>query len=70
MPGSSSDLSANDVENGDVEDDEEEEEATKVRKKLGMPEYDPDEALLTALPKILILDWKQIVFSHRCRAPK
>ena len=57
---SSSDLAAtdgiSDVEEVTKTDDEEESERLKLRSKLGMPEFDPDEAMVTALPKMLLLD--------------
>ena len=45
-----------DVEEVTKTDDEEESERLKLRSKLGMPEFDPDEAMVTALPKMLLLD--------------
>ena len=36
--------------------DEAEDEALKARRKLGMPEYDPDEGLTSALPKLMLPD--------------
>ena len=35
--------------------DEARDEAAKLRKKLGMPEFDPEETMLTSLPKCLQL---------------
>ena len=36
--------------------DEEEDAALKARRKLGVPEYDPDSLVVTTLPKIMPLD--------------
>ena len=35
--------------------DEEEDAAMKARKRLGVPEYDPDAAMVTSLPKVMPL---------------
>ena len=32
--------------------DEREDEAAKLRKRLGLPEYDPDAALVSSIPKV------------------
>ena len=63
MPGSSSDLEA--PEEVDPDDEEEEDEAYKARKRLGMPEYDPDESMLTSMPKILPLVRNNMHFLSR-----
>ena len=38
-----------------ADEDETEDFAAQARKKLGIPEYDPNASLLATLPKILIL---------------
>ena len=38
-----------------VSEEEAEDAAHKARKRLGLPEYNPDEALMSSIPKIMFL---------------
>ena len=35
--------------------DEEQDEAAKIRRKLGLPEFDPDATMVSSIPKIMLL---------------
>lgn len=41
--------------------DEEEDATQKARRKLGVPEYDPDALVVSSLPKIMLLDSQSIM---------
>ena len=55
------------IDLGDAADDED--YALAARKKLGIPEYDPNASLIQTLPKILLLGCVQFCLRKFVRAP-